>query len=128
MPKTSFVKRIKKIIVQVGSHVEVFDLDANENITLTNEKRNEKIKTIRQKIDEIENNSSENHLNKETTLDSTRSLIDNKKTYEIKSNDNGQNQMKNELKFDDFSEFNDNEFFFNEDIDSTDYSELELEL
>lgn len=128
MPKTSFVKRIKKIIVQVGSHVEVFDLDANENITLTNEKRNEKIKTIRQKIDEIENNSSENHSNKETTLDSTISLIDNKKTYEIKSNDNGQNQMKNELKFDDFSEFNDDEFFFNEDIDSTDYSELELEL
>lgn len=42
------------------------------------------------------------------------------------SNDNGQNQMKNELKFDDFSVFNDNEFFFNEDIDSADYSEFEL--
>ncbi|KAK8899170.1 hypothetical protein M9Y10_001472 [Tritrichomonas musculus] len=57
MPKASFIRRITSITIQVGDHIEVFELDEKENLKHSAEQRNEKIKKVKQKMQEEENAS-----------------------------------------------------------------------
>lgn len=50
MPRKSSIKRFKQIIIQVGPHIETFELDSQENMINTKEEREKKINRIKRNI------------------------------------------------------------------------------
>lgn len=112
MPKTTYTKKIKRIIIQVGDLVEVFEIDDKENMKLSRKQNEEKINSI--KIKMIENNLLDDRSTQEPSSEQANS--DKNLICEENICDNNQNQ--NDIVASEFEITNDERLFFDEELDS----------